>query len=152
MSSDPTTQQAEALRRLQSAVASSNDEEAEWALAFAWQVGLHPILCNVLIELAEAPWHMRHEDVVQAIQQLRCDSAVEALQRTARSQYDYLGYDEFFGLARKCTWALADIGTPEAKEALERLADSENALIVGYARKRLVHWEDEQDRKGKWSR
>jgi hypothetical protein len=35
MSSDPTAQQAEALRRLQSAVASSNAEEAEWALVFA---------------------------------------------------------------------------------------------------------------------
>jgi hypothetical protein len=94
------------------------------------------------------PWHTRHEDIARALQRLRDPRTVDALFSAALSRHDYLAYDEFFGLARKCTWALADIGTIEAKRRLEQLAGSENPMIAGYARKRLGRWEEEMDRKG----
>jgi hypothetical protein len=57
-------------------------------------------------------------------------------------------YDECFGLARKCTWALADIGTPEAHARLEILAKHSNPQIAAYAQKRLDEWDDERPRNG----
>jgi hypothetical protein len=149
MTSTPTTKQIEALNRLRSVVEARNGADVESALNLAWRAGLHPNLCTVLIDLAEAPWHMRHEDVVFAIQQLRCASAVPSLERTAHASYEYLSYDEFFGLARKCTWALADIGTSDAYHALERLMNSSHPLVSEYARKRLARWHNEQHRKAK---
>jgi hypothetical protein len=59
-----------------------------------------------------------------------------------------LHYDEFFNVARKCTWALADIGTPEAHAKLQLLAKNENPMIAQYAQKRLDGWEREMSRKG----
>jgi hypothetical protein len=50
------------------------------------------------------------------------------------------GEVEELALVRKCTWALADIGTPEAKARLQDLAKSLNAQIAGYAQKRLDRW------------
>jgi hypothetical protein len=98
--------------------------------------------------LADAPWHFSHEDVVHALQRLRSPEAVGLLERTAFSVHKYQDYDETFGLARKCTWAPADIGTPEARLALARLANCNNSFIAVYAKKRLDQWERELHRKG----
>ena len=73
---------------------------------------------------------------------------MEALYRTAFVEHEYRAYDEFFGLARRCTWALADIGTVEAYEKLELLAQCNNPMIAAYAQKRLDSWEEEKTRKG----
>jgi len=99
--------------------------------------------------LSEAEWHTRHEDVVSALQQIGNASSVAALERVAHAQYEYLSYDDGFALARKCTWALADIGTNEARAALERLSQSQEALIAKYAHKRLTSWTNEMSRKRK---
>jgi hypothetical protein len=56
-------------------------------------------------------WRPRHEDVATALQKLRNPVAVDALYTAAIARHDYLAYDELFGLARKCAWALADIGS-----------------------------------------
>ena len=68
--------------------------------------------------------------------------------RELGKQHDYLDHDECFGLARKCTWALADIGTPEARAGLDRLALSPHGMIAEFAQKRLDQWEKELQRKG----
>jgi hypothetical protein len=72
---------------------------------------------------------------------------VDALERTAYAVHNYLAYDDGFALARKCTWAPADIGTPEAQQALTRLASGDNAVIASYAQKRLTNWQNELRRK-----
>jgi len=79
---------------------------------------------------------------------LRSPAAVDALERTAHAVHGYLAYDDGFALARKCTWALADIGTPEAQQALVRLAACDNSIIASYAQKRLTNWQNEFHRKG----
>ena len=101
-----------------------------------------------LIKLLGKPWHYLHEDIVRTLQDLRDSRAVDALYKEAHSEYEYLNYDDCFGLARKCTWALADIGTPEAKAKLQLLAHEDNKIVAEYAQKRLDNWEKEQSRKG----
>jgi hypothetical protein len=100
-------------------------------------------ICDVLVEVLPEEWHFRHEDVVKAIQELRCDNAVLALERRALNCPQYLVWDENFALARKCIWALADIGTEEAKKALMRLSRCGIAVVEGFAQKRLDQWSSE---------
>lgn len=137
------------LDALLDAIHARNADAFESALASVSWTGPHPPgLARLLAEALLMPWHGRHEDVASILQALREPCAVDALFQAATSQHDYLDYDEYFGLARKCTWALADIGTPEARNRLEELARSPNGMIAGYARRRLDRWEQELLRKG----
>jgi hypothetical protein len=144
----PTEAQIHVRECLESAIREQSADLAETAVYQAFKVGLHPIYVPSLVIVADAGWHLRQEDVVRALQQLRSPDAIDVLERAAFSIHAHLAYDEDFGLARKCTWALADIGTPEAQRALTRLASCDNAVIAGYARKRLDNWQKELNRKG----
>jgi hypothetical protein len=134
------------LQALGEATEKKDADGVERALGIAFQ-NLSPVFVPILITLLSAPWHHRHEDVARALQELKDPRAIDSLYQAAFVRYDYLAYDEFFGLARKCTWALADIGTSEAKARLTQLASGENHLVAGYAQKRLDAWEDERKRK-----
>ncbi|MFL6337215.1 MAG: HEAT repeat domain-containing protein [Pyrinomonadaceae bacterium] len=136
------------LRELWSAIEARDAERVEFALYDCYKAGLTPEHVPALIELLGQAWHYRHEDVVHALQELKDPRAVDALYEEAHASYEYLAYDEFYGLARKCTWALADIRSPEAKAKLEMLAREGNELVAEYARKRLDRWNSELARKG----
>jgi hypothetical protein len=82
------------------------------------------------------------------LQDLRVPETVEALARAAVIGFDYLEYDDGHAFARKCCWALADIGTKEAYARLESLAAHPDATVAGYAQKRLDNRRDELARKG----
>lgn len=101
----------------------------------------------VLAQLLEEDWHFRHEDIARSLQALKDPVAIEALFRTAQRKFPYLDYDDSTALARKCIWALADIGSP-ALEKLEILGKSADAEVAAYALERLEHWNDELHRKG----
>jgi HEAT repeat protein len=113
----------------------------------AFQVGLRSEFATPLVQLLPVPNHRAHEDIVGALQELKDPNAVDALYEAAFVRHEYLDYDEHFGLARKCTWALADIGTPDAFAKLQSMAASENPQIADYARKRIDAWSEERDRK-----
>lgn len=135
---------------LDEALLTKDKDEVECAILLGDEFGFSeecgPVLCKLLME----DWHIEHEDIVSVFQfKLKDPGAVDNLYRTAFARFPYLDYDEFFGLARKCTWALADIGTPEAQVKLQELARCENGIIAGYAQERLDHWQDELSRKGK---
>jgi hypothetical protein len=134
--------------RLLRAIAARDADAFEHAVADAFQAEVLDAVSDIFTEAILMPWHSRHEDLASALQRTKYPRAVEALFQAAHSRHDYLDYDEFFGFARKCTWALADIGTPEAKERLRDLAQSGNATIAGYAQKRLDRWDAEIPRKG----
>jgi hypothetical protein len=134
--------------QLVDAIGSKDADAFELAVVSAFRAGVLNAVSDVFVEAILLPWHHSHEDLASALQITKDPAAVEALSKAAPSQHEYLDYDQFFGLARKCTWALADIGTPEAKEKLQTLARSENVTIAGYAQKRLDRWEEELPRKG----
>jgi len=122
MSDNGRQQTLEALAR---AARIADSKSVESSLVEAFRIGFTPEFVPVLIELLEMPWHNRHEDIVSSLQQLKDPRAVDPLYRAAIVTHAYLDYDEFFGLARKCTWALADIGTAEAQARLKSLALNE---------------------------
>ena len=140
------------LRELWRAIEARDAERVEFALYDCYKSGLTPEHVPSLIKLLGQPWHYRHEDVVHALQELKDPRAIDALYEEAHASYEYLAYDEFYGLARQCTWALADIGTPEAQAKLQALAREDNELVAGYARRRLDRWENELHRKARLTR
>jgi HEAT repeat protein len=144
---DPNLDVPEVLKRLNHAVASRDPDEISDAVTSAHQVGVQPVFVPALLSLLDLPNHSSHEDIVNAFQDLRDPTTTEALFRTANAHYQYLDYDEGFSLARKCTWALADIGTADALAKLRLLAASDNSVIAGYAQRRIDGWQNEKHRK-----
>jgi HEAT repeat protein len=136
------------LQKLLNAIEAKDAEQVEFALYKCFESEFSPEYVPALIELLGETWHYRHEDIVSVLQGLKDSRAVDALYEEAHSEYEYLNYDDCFGLARKCTWALADIGTPEAKAKLQQLAQENNQMVAEYAQKRLNNWEEEKSRKG----
>lgn len=145
---DPRTSPQGLIALIDEATASRSADRIECAMLLAYRVGLTRDAVPSLLELLSLSCHGEHEGIVHTLQQLRDPRAVDALFTASRAEHAYLEYDELWGLARKCTWALADIGTPEALEKLRLLAADENPLIAGYAQKRIDNWEQERDRKG----
>jgi hypothetical protein len=97
------------------------------------------------MDLFEQNWHKLHENLVSWFQQKRNSITIDLLYKTAfREDLDIFDYKP---LARKCTWALADIGTIEAKEYLLKMSKSGDKIIEGFAQKRLDNWENELPRK-----
>jgi hypothetical protein len=129
------------------AIEARDADAFEDAVTSAWRADLPGELAGDMAAALLMPWHERHEDLASALQEIRDPETVDALFEAASSRHAYLEYDELFGLARKCTWALADIGTPKAKACLLELARGSNTTIAGYAKKRLDHWDEELHRK-----
>jgi len=131
------------LKLLEKAYEEQNPEDVEHSLSIAFLFDLFSEEYTlVLIKLLESDWHFRHEDIVSAFQKLRLPETVNILYTTAQKQFKYLEYDDYYALAVKCIWALRKIGTAEAKEKLEILAQSSNKVIREKALKRLKDtWE-----------
>gem|GEM_PF-1994119 len=134
------------LSDLEIAFKQQDSKALEVALGDAFNNGLLEVSAPVLIDLCRTRWHTCHEDVVSALQKVGDVSAVEAIEEAAYVDFAYLNYDDYFGLARKATWALADIGGISAKEALQRIATSPNSVKAAYANKKIGRLLREADR------
>lgn len=144
---EPITQ-AQTLQKLVAAAQSGDGNEIEIALGDMWASGYSEEFVPVFITLLPLQNHSGHDAIVSALQHLRDPRAVEALYAAALVKYPDEA-DDYLCVPRKCTWALADIGTPEARERLEMLAAHANPLTVGYAKKRLDNWDRAHARKGR---
>lgn len=138
----------EIIEMLEAATISCDPDVVESAVRCAYTEGLKTTYVPALVEILKRTEHQRHEDVVTALQVLKDSRAADALFGAALTQHEYLNYDENFGLARKCTWALADIGSPAALSYLKTLATNSNKIIAAYAQERLDCWDEEKQRKG----
>ena len=67
-------------------------------------------------------WHTQQEDLADALQDMREPSTIDALYAVAHDAAPYNEVDDGRALARKCVWALHDIGTPAAIARLHQLA------------------------------
>ena len=135
--SDFRQQPASALRFLTEAADAGAADDIESMLAICWRFGaLSSDAVSLLCRLLLADYHSRHEDVARYLQGLRDPRSVDALYDACFLDLPYF-IDDGDALARKCTWALSDIGTPEAVAALRRLTDHPRESVIGYALKRI---------------
>lgn len=91
-----------------------------------------PLLCRLLL----ADFHQRHEDIARDLQSLRDPRSVAALYDACFLDLPYF-WDGGDALARMCTWALHDVGTPEAFDRLRALTGHPRQNVIDYALKRL---------------
>ena len=92
---------------------------------------------ELLIELAYDKRHRQHEDLAFLLEKKHSPKLINRVYDLAVMELDYKKEDEFFNIARKCTYALGYTNTPKAKEKLELLAKNKNELIREYAIKQL---------------
>jgi len=92
-------------------------------------------------------WHTTHDNIASGFQTRSHPSTAKFLYQKIQSnkipEFDYKP------VSRKCVWALADIGTIEAKEYIVKLSTCEDSIIKDYANKRLENWNNELGRKGR---
>ncbi len=93
-----------------------------------------PVLCSLLIR----DDHEGHEDLADTLQDLRDPKSVECLFDRAQRRLPYLDYNDSSALARRCVWALHDIGTEEAVSKLEALAKDPREEVSNEAADRLL--------------
>jgi len=136
------------LMQLENAKNSQNPDDVEDAINAAWNGGMKREYLPILLDLLRKTDHFRHEDIVNALQELKDPDSIDVLHETATKKYSYYISDSEFPLARKCIWALADIGTPESKESLKLLSLHSNQEVASYAKKRISRWFVELGRKG----
>ena len=112
--------------------------EAIWAWCqlgtlFGRSLRVTPILCSLLIRND----HESHEDLADTLQDLRDPRSVECLFDRVQRRLPYLDYNDSAALARKCVWALHDIGTVEAIEKLDALSNDPREEISNEVAARL---------------
>jgi HEAT repeat protein len=124
------------LQLLRQAVQDRDRDDVEFALIVCYKFGFEADHLDLLLQLADADWHRRHEDVVTALGNLKDPRAVDALYRATQSAPEYL-IDDGAELARKATWALGKIPGTEADSALSRLTESSEEQIRKTAIKQI---------------
>ena len=102
----------------------------------------------LLCEIFESDWHTRHEDLALSFQYIKNPITAKSLFKMALTILDYDSWNDNYPMQRKCTWALADIGTEEAKGYLYEIDKNPNKTIAYFATKRLNSWDSEFRRKG----
>jgi hypothetical protein len=136
------------LKAIRSAIESRNDSDLVTALSSAFSQApreLVPDLCRVLTE----NWHEQHEDIVLLLQDLKDERAVAALFEASQMTFQHLiQWNNVHEFQRKCTWALADIGSERAKQRLSDLVGGRDETLAAYAKERLSNWDIEINRKG----
>jgi len=123
---------------LRRALAEHDGVAVEFGLYLGHRFGITDDYSDVLNELADAPWHKRHEDVIMGLAKLRSASSVDALFRAGLAKHDYLSFDERFALARKAVHALSAIQTREAIDRLGAILLQGNDVVKSYAQKELA--------------
>lgn len=112
------------------AIRSKDADEVEYALLVGYTFGFTDDHLASLLELANAPWHSMHEDVVTALGRLKSPRAVEELYAATQWIPQYLDYDESRALAVKAIWALGRIKGPEADAALSKLVNDPDPILA----------------------
>jgi hypothetical protein len=125
------------LSLLRDAVDREDGLDVEMALIVCATFGFTMGHLDLLVRLARAGWHHKHEGVVAALGQLRAPAAVDALYHAAWWVPDYLDFDESRALAVKAIWALGGTPGDEAEQALTELVGVEDEIVREAARAQL---------------
>jgi hypothetical protein len=106
----------------------------------------------LLCEIFESDWHTRQEDFASSFQYIKNPITAKSLFKMSFKLTEYDKWNDTYPMQRKCVWALADIGTSEAKGYLKEIEFKANETISSFATKRLQNWESEFRRKGQMLR
>ncbi len=92
-------------------------------------------------QLLLADYHELHEDIVLELGFIGDACAVDAIAKAVRIPLGYLvSWGNLHGFLRKCAYALARIGTPEARVELESLGAHAVPFLKEYGKEGVRHW------------
>jgi hypothetical protein len=111
---------------------------AELGLYLIHRFGIPHDCLPVLIELAAADWHERHEDVVDALKSINSPDSIDVLYMCAISNYSYRDYDDAYSLGTKCIYALAKVETYAALARIGQLSRCGNEILEREADRQLA--------------
>lgn len=134
---NPGEVSAVALAMLQRALQERDPVGAEFGLYLAHRFGITNNFLDVLLALANVPWHQRHEDVIEGLAALKNPASVDALYQAALARHPYLEYDDAFALGTKSIYALGAIETREAVSRLGELLHCGNSILETEAKAQL---------------
>jgi hypothetical protein len=106
---------------LEKALAERSADDVELTLIMSYSLGLDRSSLYVLQQLARAPWHTRHEDISQILEELGGADVVDDLEFLAWAGPEFQDYEGSTALAKKAIHSLGRIATPSARAALARL-------------------------------
>ena len=116
-------------------------EQAKDGQALRQALSTIQVPASVLMRLLLENWHDLHEDLVFELGLLGDPSAVEVIQKAVYIRFEHLvQWGNLHEFQRKCTYALARIGTEESRAALEALARSTDPSVRKYGEECLQKW------------
>lgn len=129
----------EVARLLQQAATTRDSEAVEMALLLGAHFTVPSAAIHLVHQLLVQTWHTRHEELVRLLQKWRDPTSVSPLAQAIqlKPRLAYLDYDDYGAFYKKCLWALAAIGTPEAVSAIQQCATSKDAVLREQAAYRL---------------
>lgn len=129
---------------LDEALLHVNSTEVEMALIVGFVFGFDTRHLESLIRLESASWHVKHEDVVTALDRIRDNRAIPALVHATKWIPDYLKFDENRALAVKAIWALGWLKSQEATDALVQLVSCTDPVLSKNASEQLQRHQQDQ--------
>ena len=113
---------------LESAAFGCDSMLVECGVAVGHRFGFSMESIRVLNVLLESKWHVKHEDIVDAIGNAGMSDSVPYLARALSQALPYMQYDCGRSFRRRVLWALYKIGTVEAVVVLERVREEGRSI------------------------
>ncbi|MFV0442097.1 MAG: hypothetical protein ACK5Q5_00850 [Planctomycetaceae bacterium] len=125
------------LQLLREALRDRDKSAVECAMIAGRRFGSDASHVPVLLQLLNADWHQKHEDIVSRLGELRPMRAIDYLFHIALRRFDYLDYDDARALGTTAVWALDGYRCKEADQRLLTLSQSDDVVVANCARDRL---------------
>lgn len=126
---------------LELSLQEKNGDDVELILLLGFKFGFPKKCSAILTKILPHSWHHSHEDIVTILGEMKDSEAACAIYQTAISSYDYLSYDDFSNLGKKCCSSLYSIKSPKSKMKLDMLSKSDDKIVANEARSFLEIWQ-----------
>lgn len=120
----------EILEYLENAETAPSDD-LDFLLVLCFFDGLDPAYALPVCKLLQLPSQWENENIIDMLGEVGTEECVDSIYHAALRIPDY---DDARSYARKCIWALRDIGGAKAAEKLRLLSMHEDPLIREHAR------------------
>ncbi|OON69359.1 hypothetical protein [Hymenobacter sp. CRA2] len=120
-------------------MAQHDADELDRTIDLLWLSEDTADLIDLLHQLLLVPHHWSHQQIARELQRLRHASSVPFIRAALETNFDYLAYSgsRRSVIAKWFSWALHDIGTPEAIQTMREFAETGRKGIRKEMRYRL---------------
>jgi HEAT repeat protein len=127
------------INEIQKAIETKDADEMELVMQLIWFSDDYSKYTNLLNRLLLIPQHRSHQNITKTLQDIKSPTSVPYIRKALESNFDYLEYtfSESDAIAKWFSWALAEIGTPEAIGVIKDFSTSADEGIRNEMQYRL---------------